>query len=57
MATASMPDALPEDLEKLRLIFLTDMTRAVHSALKNELATALTPVNSTLEQVITVTVW
>src|SRR4029434_4554729 len=51
MATASMPDALPEDLEKLRSILLTDMTQAVHSALKNELETALTPVNSTLEQV------
>lgn len=51
MATASMPERLPEDLEKLRSILLSDMTQTVHSVIKDELETALSPVNTTLEQV------
>lgn len=52
MAAAS-PDALPDDLGKLRSILVNDMTKTVQSALKSELEAALTPVNATLEQVKT----
>ena len=42
---------LPDNLQRLRLVLLVDMTQAVHSALKRELEDALSPVNTTLEQV------
>ncbi|XP_059818383.1 uncharacterized protein LOC132389837 [Hypanus sabinus] len=38
--------------ERLRLVLLTDMTQAVHSALKRELEDALSPVNATVEQIM-----
>lgn len=44
--------ALPDDLERLRLVLITDMTQAVHSALKRELEDALSPVNATMEQIM-----
>ncbi|ROK54668.1 hypothetical protein DPX16_21307 [Anabarilius grahami] len=40
--------ALPEDLEKLRSVLLSDMMQVVHSLLKTELAGAMFPVNATL---------
>lgn len=51
---APLPESgleLPEDLERLRSALLADMTQAVNSVLKRELEVALSPVNTSLEQV------
>lgn len=53
-ALAPLPEVgleLPEDLERLRSALLADMTQAINSLLKRELEVALSPVNTSLEQV------
>lgn len=48
-----LPDspALPDDLKRLHSALLSDRAQVDHSLLKTELADALSPMNTTLEQV------
>ncbi|XP_062893457.1 uncharacterized protein LOC134340309 [Mobula hypostoma] len=50
--TAQPGPVLSDDLERPCLVLITDMTQAVHSALKRELEDALSPVNATMEQIM-----
>lgn len=42
---------LTEQLEKLRSMLLSELTQSIHTVMKTELETALSPLNSTLNQV------